>query len=76
MIDTPFILSGGLNIENIENGIDVVCPSAVDVNSGVESKLGLKDEIKMKSLFKILNNTQSATNPFEIPVIQRDSHDL
>jgi len=75
-IDTPIILSGGLSIENIEDAIDAVCPSAVDVNSGVESKPGKKNEKKMISLFKILKNTQSATNPFEIPVIQRDSYDI
>ena len=27
-------------------------------------------------LFEILNKTQSIKNPFEIPVIQRDSHDI
>ena len=76
MIDAPIILSGGLNIKNIEEGIDVVCPSAVDVNSGVESKSGIKDGKKMKSLFEILKNTQNIKNLFEIPVIQGDSHDL
>ena len=56
---TPIILSGGLNSENILDAIDAVNPSAVDVNSGVESSPGKKDYNKLKSLFKNLNKTQS-----------------
>ena len=70
-VDTPIILSGGLSIKNIEVGIDTVCPSAVDVNSGVESRPGFKDEKKMRTLFDILNNTRSLANPFEISALQR-----
>ena len=67
--DTPIILSGGLNIANIERGINVVCPSAVDINSGVELKSGVKDVKQMKALFDILEKTESAVNPFEIPAV-------
>ena len=74
--DTPIILSGGLNSANIKRGINVVCPSAVDVNSGVESKPGVKDEKKMKALFEILQNTRSLVNPFERQVVKEDSHGL
>ena len=56
---TPIILSGGLNPENILYAIDAVNPSAVDVNSGVESSPGKKDYNKLKTLFKNLNKTQS-----------------
>ena len=55
------------------NGIDVVSPSAVDVNSGVESKPGVKDEKKMKALFDILVDTSGLVNPFEMPVDQEGS---
>ena len=70
-IDTPIILSGGLNPDNINAGIETVQPSAVDVNSGVESKPGVKDIKKVISLFDILRNKQSLTNPFEISVVHR-----
>ena len=60
-----------MNIENIQDGIDAVSPSAVDVNSGVESKPGVKDIKKVISLFDILRNKQSLTNPFEISVVHR-----
>jgi len=56
---TPVILSGGLNPENILDAIDAVNPSAVDVNSGVESSPGKKDYNKLKSLFNNLNKTRS-----------------
>ena len=55
-IDTSIILSGGLSSANVVDGIDAVCPSAVDINSGVESKPGIKDEKKR-------NHSSSALHP-------------
>ena len=74
--DTPIILSGGLNIENIEDGINAVLPSAVDINSGVESMPGVKDEKKIKELFDLLIYTESISNPFEIPIVRESSDGL
>ena len=60
--DTPIILSGGLNHENIINGIETVKPSAIDVNSGVELKPGIKDKMKIIKLFNSIQNVNHVTN--------------
>ena len=72
--ETPIILSGGLTSENVLNGIEAVNPAAVDVNSGVESVPGVKDEEKIKELFSVLEHSNSCNNPFR--VIRGEIHDL
>ena len=60
--DTPIILSGGLNSENINEGIKTVKPSAIDVNSGVESEPGIKDKVKVEKLFDTIENSKHITS--------------
>jgi phosphoribosylanthranilate isomerase len=43
----PVMLSGGLNLENIAQAIDIVRPDGVDVSSGVERAPGVKDRDKI-----------------------------
>ncbi len=64
-IETPIILSGGLTPENIMRGIEVVNPSAVDVNSGVENCPGEKDAMKLAQLFSEINLTQGEDDFFK-----------
>ena len=61
-IDTPIILSGGLNAENIIKGIETVKPSALDVNSGVELKPGVKDRVKIEKLFNTIEYSNHITS--------------
>ena len=58
-METPIILSGGLNPNNISDAITFTKPSAVDVNSGVESSPGIKDHKKIKLLFERLKDTDT-----------------
>ena len=47
-------LAGGLSPENIARAVQAVGPFAVDVNSGVESAPGVKDEKKLQELASTL----------------------
>lgn len=50
------ILSGGINIDNIQHSIEFLQPWAIDVSSGVEDSPGIKSKEKMKALiFKIMD---------------------
>ncbi len=47
-LPAPVILAGGIDADNVGQGIAAVRPGAVDVSSGVESSRGVKDTAKMQ----------------------------
>lgn len=51
----PLILSGGLGPNNVLEAIRAVQPYAIDVNSGIESDPGKKDQQKIRELFERLS---------------------
>ena len=49
---TPWFLSGGLNINNINEAVEITGATAVDVSSGVEDKAGIKNNQKIIEFMK------------------------
>lgn len=72
-IETPIILSGGLNPENIFKGINAVQPSAVDVSSGIENYPGKKDEDKIQDLFKSIKGINTQKNIFDSYISEKNN---
>lgn len=52
-IQTPWFLAGGLGPHNLREAM-ALNPSGLDINSGVESEPGIKDEAKLREVFGIL----------------------
>ncbi len=48
----PFLLAGGLTPENVAQGITVTKPNGVDVATGVESAVGVKDRSKVRAFIE------------------------
>ena len=51
-----WIIAGGLNKSNIKKALEITKAPIVDLSSGVEKKLGLKCENKIKELIKYVKN--------------------
>ena len=58
----PIILSGGLTPDNVTEGIKALQPAAVDLNSGIEVRPGVKDKVKMERLFRVLEKIEGSND--------------
>jgi phosphoribosylanthranilate isomerase len=58
-----WVLSGGLNAENIAAAVTATGAKFVDVNSGVEQAPGIKSPAKLQALVLALHNATKQTNP-------------
>ena len=54
-VQRKFVLAGGINPKNIKEAVSVD-PWCIDVNSGVESSVALKDKALMYEIIKNINN--------------------
>ncbi len=53
-----YMLSGGLNPENVQSAIELTGASAVDVSSGVESAPGIKDPQKIRAFIEAARSSE------------------
>lgn len=51
-----WMLSGGLDTDNVKEALSILKPNAVDISSGVESAPGIKDAEKIKSFIKAVRS--------------------
>jgi phosphoribosylanthranilate isomerase len=59
-LEMPLVLAGGLDAGNVSVAIRSVRPYAVDVNGGVESAHGIKDQTKMEAFMREVQRAQAA----------------
>ena len=54
-ITKPWFISGGINKNNIDELLENLIPYGIDISTGVEDQLGIKNTNKINEIVKIIN---------------------
>ena len=63
--NVPYLLSGGLNLDNIVSALTDVRPSGIDLSSGVESAPGVKDVKVLEHFLALVANTNASLSKIQ-----------
>jgi len=58
--NVPLLLAGGLDLQNVIDGLERVNPLGIDLASGIEVSPGIKDPHKMESVVRAVRNYDAA----------------
>lgn len=58
-LEMPYVLAGGLTPDNVAEAVAAARPYAVDANSGVETRPGIKDHAKIAAFIREVNRGQT-----------------
>jgi phosphoribosylanthranilate isomerase len=71
--NTPFLLSGGLDADNVAQALQITHANGVDVSSGVERAPGEKDPDKIRAFIRAVRAAQPAASGLPKPGLARSA---